>query len=71
MSKYLRLREEVLRLGKECAVQITGFPEDADDIMDSKIAFDAIKECIRLGIERNNELNALRLSLARDNEKAT
>jgi len=53
--------EEVIQLGKKCAVWITGFPEDADDINDFETAMLAIKQCVDLGIELNNELNALRL----------
>jgi hypothetical protein len=57
------LSEQVIQLGKECAVSITGMSEDADDVQTEEIALAAIKECIRLGIERNNELNKLRSSL--------
>lgn len=60
----ISLSEEVVQLGKQCAVQITGFPEDADDITNPDEAMLAIRECIRLGIERNNELNELKYKMA-------
>lgn len=55
----ISLSEKVIQLGKQCAVSITGWPEDADDIVDTDIALMAIRECIRLGQESHNKLNQL------------
>ena len=59
----ISLSKIVIALGKQCAVQITGWPEDADDVQTEEQAIAAIKESIRLGIERNNECNELRAQL--------
>ena len=59
----ISLSERVIELGQKCAVWITGFPEDGDEVITVEVALAAIEECIRLGIERNNELNELRQSL--------
>lgn len=59
------LEQEIIDFGKECAVGITGFIEDADGIKTMESALLAIRESVRLGLERNNELNKLRLSLAK------
>ena len=53
--------DEVIELGKECTVAITGSPEDADEVRDFSTAMLTIRECIRLGIKSHNELNRLML----------
>lgn len=60
------LSKEVIQLGKQCAVQITGWTEDAEDVETEQDALDAIRVCIQIGIERNNELNKLRMSMAHE-----
>ena len=52
---------KIIELGKKCAVQITGFPEDADEITDFMSAYGVIKAALNLGIQRNNELNELNM----------
>lgn len=52
---------EVMELGKQCAVDITGWPEDADCVRTVRMALDTIKEAIRLGKQSHNELNRVRM----------
>lgn len=54
---------EVIALGQECVVWITGIPEDAPDVQDFELAMKAIREALRLGQERNDEANELRMAL--------
>lgn len=54
----------MIGFGKSCAVWIAGLPEDAEDVQDFDTALGAIKEAVRLGQERNDEANALRVKLA-------
>lgn len=61
---YRALHAELIRRGRECAVGITGIPEDADDIDTPEKAWAAIDAALKLGIERNNELNALQMKVA-------
>jgi hypothetical protein len=49
--------------GAECAADLTGDPEIT--VKDVEEAWKAINECLRLGGERNNELNELRQQLAK------
>lgn len=53
------LEEEVIRRGQECAVWLTGDPEDAADITSVDVALKAIDEALKIGIERNDELKRL------------
>jgi hypothetical protein len=55
---------EVIALGKECTVGITGCPDDAGDITSFADAMGAIRESLRLGYLRNDEANKLRLKLS-------
>ena len=45
-------------------MDITGDPEDAQCTLTVAMAMKAIEECLRLGLERNNEANVLRLRCA-------
>jgi hypothetical protein len=56
------VRAEIIKRGNACAVWITGDPEQAP-ITHEGMAWSAIDECIRLGQERNNELQAVRAAL--------
>ena len=58
------LQAEILKRGNQCAVSITGFPEDAN-IADIKTALAAIDAALQLGIERNNERNQLQAECER------
>jgi len=62
------LQAEILKRGNQCAVSITGFPEDAN-IADIKTALAAIDAALQLGIERNNERNQLQAECERLREK--
>lgn len=53
------LRKAVIALGKKCAVNITGFPEDADEVTSEEIALKAIKAALAYGVKANDELNRL------------
>jgi len=55
---------ELLKRGRECAVAIMGFPEDAEFVKTSEDAWLAIDNALQLGRERNDELNALRMAAA-------
>lgn len=55
-----RLQDEVIELGKECAVWITGDPDDQQAVAAFSVAMDAIRAALKLGQERNDEANNLR-----------
>lgn len=52
---------DLISLGKRCAVDISGFPEDAEEITNATIALSAIKACLNLGQQALNDLNKLRM----------
>lgn len=52
----------ILGIGNRCAVDITGDPDER--VIEIEAAFDAIRESLRLGLERNNERNKLQIELA-------
>lgn len=54
---------EVIELGKKCAVDITGDPDDAAEVQDFETAMLAIKAALTYGKEANHELNKLRLKV--------
>lgn len=56
---------KVINFGKECAVSISGDPDDAQEVSEFENAFQVIKGTVALGKERNNEANILREALRR------
>ena len=57
---------EIIDYARYCIEAITGDKEEADRWeQDVDTAWSAIKACVELGIERNNELNKLRDALRR------
>jgi hypothetical protein len=54
------LSDDVMSLGKHCAVWLTGDQDVTADVQNCVMAFQAIEECIRLGQEAHNELVQLR-----------
>lgn len=64
IERLQRERKEVLTLGRECELSITGDPYEESAVTTHEIAMQAIREALRLGLERNNEANALRTELA-------
>src|SRR5258705_12043199 len=63
LEVLLQLREEIIKLGRECAVGITGDPEDGAELKTTTAALAAIRESLRLGNESHQERNRL------DNER--
>lgn len=61
VSEQEIMLEELLTRGRRCVVQITGDPDDALTVTSAETAWRAIDSAIQLRIERNDELNALRL----------
>lgn len=55
-----RVDSELIRRGKSCVVWITGDPDDAAEIDSESKAWAAIDEALKIGMERNNQLNELR-----------
>lgn len=62
--------EAVIELGKECAVSISGFEEDAQEVSNMQTALRLIRHCIELGKQAHARANrndeAVRLAAARD-----
>ncbi len=48
--------DDLIALGKECAVDLTGLPEDSKTIDTPEKALDAIKDCLRRGKIADNVL---------------
>lgn len=63
-NRLQALVEDVMDLGRDCAVSITGFPEDSEAIQLPANAIAAIKEELRLGRARNNEATEIEARLA-------
>jgi hypothetical protein len=61
INKGLRALTFLMGLGKRAAVDITGMPEDANDIRTPEQAFVAVNNAMRLGTDANNKLNHWRL----------
>lgn len=64
MTPLEELYKDVIELGRECAVGITGDPDDAADIQTQGSAMEAIKESIRLGRRSHNLLTNFRYRIA-------
>ena len=63
-NRLQALVEDVMDLGRDCAVSITGFPEDSAAIQLPANAIAAIKEELRLGRARHNEATEIEARLA-------
>lgn len=54
---------ELLRRGRECAVSLTGDPDDAAEIDSPEKAWQAIDEALAMGKQRCDELNELNMAM--------
>ena len=59
--KLAQVEQTIRDIGRQCVVDIIGCPDEYPEEIESCI--DAIKEALRLGMERNNEANWLRVQL--------
>jgi hypothetical protein len=57
----MTLEDELIKRGQKSIVDITGFPEDVKYVTSAERALQVIDHALELGIERNNELNELRM----------
>lgn len=55
--KYNKLANTVIQIGKDCAVSITGDPEDASFVNSTPRALRAIKTVLIMSKRLNNEVN--------------
>lgn len=59
MTNHWEIELAIIEMGNKCIVDITGDPDDANCTLNVNVALGAIKEALRLGLERNNQLNEL------------
>lgn len=63
------LEQQVIALGKRCAVDVTGDPEYADRVTCIEYAFNAIETALKLGIEANDHRNELLMEVPSHNRR--
>lgn len=61
MTNHWDIELTIIEMGNKCIVDITGDPDDHDGTLNVKVALGAIKEALRLGLERNDQRNALQV----------
>ena len=61
IDRIEELEAEIIKRGRDCAVGIVGDPEEVEFVQDVGTAWKAIDAALRLGVERNDEANRLRM----------
>ena len=60
-ARIEELEAGILKRGRDCAVGIVGDPDEALEVTDVEKAWMYIDGALRLGVERNDEANRLRM----------